>query len=71
MTEIEPYLVELIIKLSSMCMPITSSHGLGLANSLIAGTANKEKVIAWKKKTVLLFESTETRFLVKDIGRHS
>jgi len=52
-------------------MPITSSQGLKLANLLIAGTSNKEKVIAWMKKKALLFESTETRSLVKDIGWHS
>jgi len=52
-------------------MPITSSQGLKLANLLIAGTSNKEKVIAWMKKKALLFESIETRSLVKDIGWHS
>ncbi len=55
MMEIEPYLVELIIKLASMCMPITSSQGLELANSLIAGTFNEDKVIAWKKKYCAAF----------------
>jgi len=65
MTEIEPYLVELIIKLSSMRMPITSSHGLGLANSLIAGTANKEKVIAWKKKNCAAFRVNGNKKLGK------
>jgi hypothetical protein len=57
MMEIEPYLVELIIKLASMRMPITSSQGLELASSLIAGTSNEDKVIAWKKKNSLLFVS--------------
>jgi hypothetical protein len=71
MMEIEPYLVELIIKLASMRMPITSSQGLELANSLIAGTSNEDKVIAWKKKIALLFASKEQRSLVKGIGRHS
>ena len=71
MTEIEPYLVELIIKLSSMRMPITSSHGLGLANSLMREQPTKKRSLRGRKKTVLLFESTETRSLVKDIGRHS
>jgi hypothetical protein len=52
-------------------MPITSSQGLELANSLIAGTSNEDKVIAWKKKIALLFASKERRSLVKDIGRHS
>jgi hypothetical protein len=55
MTEIEPYLGGLNIKLSSMCMPITSSQGLKLANLLIAGTSNKEKVIAWMKKKSAAF----------------
>jgi hypothetical protein len=49
MMEIEPYLVELIIKLASMRMPITSSQGLELTNSSITGTSNEDNVIAWKK----------------------
>jgi hypothetical protein len=65
MMEIEPYLVELIIKLASMHMLITSSQGLELANSLIAGTSNADKVIAGKKKIVLLFTSKEMKKLGK------
>jgi hypothetical protein len=50
MLEVEPYLVELIIKLADMRTPITTSQGLQLANSLIKGTSVEEKVIEWKKK---------------------
>ena len=50
MLEVEPYLVELIIKLADMRAPITTSQDLQLANSLIKGTSVEEKVIEWKKK---------------------
>jgi hypothetical protein len=50
MLEVEPYLVELIIKLAEMRTPITTSQGLQLANSLIKGTSVEEQVIKWKKK---------------------
>ncbi len=39
MLEVEPYLMELIIKLADMRTPITTSQGLQLANSLIKGTS--------------------------------
>ncbi len=56
MIDIEPYLVELIIKLVNMCTPITTSQGLELANSLISGTSTEEQLIAWKKKNCAAFE---------------
>jgi hypothetical protein len=65
MIEIEPYLVELIIKLSSMRMPITSSQGLELANSLIAGTSTERKVVEWKKKNCAAFRVNGTNKLGK------
>jgi hypothetical protein len=65
MMEIEPYLVELIIKLASMRMPITSSQGLELANSLIAGTSNEDKVITWKKNNCAAFRVKGTKKLGK------
>jgi hypothetical protein len=40
--DIEPYHVELIIKLANMHTPITTSQGLELANSLISGTPTEE-----------------------------
>jgi hypothetical protein len=69
MIEIEPYLVELIIKLSSMRMPITSAQGLELANSLIAGSSTEKKGASLGKKNVLLFDKMEQRSLGKGIGR--
>jgi hypothetical protein len=65
MIEIEPYLVELIIKLSSMRMPITSAQGLELANSLIAGSSTEEKVLAWKKKNCAAFQQNGAKKLGK------
>ena len=56
MLEVEPYLVELIIKLADMRTPITTSQGLQLANSLIKGTSVEEKVIEWKKKYCKSFQ---------------
>jgi len=56
MLEVEPYLVELIIKLADMRTPITTSQGLQLANSLIKGTSVEEKVNEWKKKYCKSFQ---------------
>jgi hypothetical protein len=53
MLEVEPYLVNLIIKLAEMRQPMTTSQGLPLVNSLINGTSIKKKVIEWKKKTAM------------------
>jgi hypothetical protein len=39
MSQIEPYLVELILKLSDMRTPFTISQGFQIANSLINGTS--------------------------------
>ncbi len=48
MSHIEPYLVELILKLAEMRTPITTSQGLQLSNSLIKGTAIEKELTAWK-----------------------
>jgi hypothetical protein len=56
MLEVEPYLVELIIKLAEMRQPITSAQGLQLANSLINGTSIKGKIIEWKKRNCHAFK---------------
>jgi hypothetical protein len=48
MVQIEPYLVETILQLASMRIPITTSQGLQLANSLINGTAIQKEVTDWK-----------------------
>jgi len=57
MIEIEPYLVELIIKLSSMRMPITSAKGLKLANSLIAGSSTEKKGASLEGKKPCCFST--------------
>jgi hypothetical protein len=49
MLDVEPYLVELIIKLAEMRTPITMSQGLQLANSLIKGSKTQDKVVKWKE----------------------
>lgn len=49
MLEIEPYLVEMIGQLEKMRVPISSRQGLALANSIISGTLQEEKVLAWKE----------------------
>jgi hypothetical protein len=56
MLEVEPYLVELIIKLAEMRQPITTAQGLQLANSLINGTSIKGKIIEWKKRNCHAFK---------------
>jgi hypothetical protein len=48
MAQIEPYLVELILQLSSMRTPITTSQGLQLTNSLISGTRIQKGKNDWK-----------------------
>jgi hypothetical protein len=45
MLEVEPYLVELILKLAEMRQPITTSQSLQLVNSLINGTSKKKKEV--------------------------
>jgi hypothetical protein len=49
MAEVEPYLVELIIKLADMRTPITTAQGLELANSIISNTSVEETIIGWKE----------------------
>jgi hypothetical protein len=50
MLEVEPYLVELIMKLAEMHTPITTSQGQELANSLIEGKSTEKKLLEWKNK---------------------
>jgi hypothetical protein len=56
MLEVEPYLVNIIIKLADMRTPISASQRLQLANSLIKGTSIEKKVIEWKKKYCKAFK---------------
>jgi hypothetical protein len=50
MMEIEPYIVSIIIQLANMRVPITSSQGLGLCNSIIQGTKFQKVMEDYKKK---------------------
>ncbi len=59
MVQVEPYLVELIIKLAEMRYPITTSQGLQLANSLIKGKTIQKQKIEWKTHNCRAFKSAE------------
>ena len=50
MEEVEPYLVQMIIKLCEICRTITKDELLLLANSIIKGTVYEDRVIAFKTK---------------------
>jgi hypothetical protein len=50
MIEIEPYLVSIIIQLANMWVPITSSQGLALCNSIIQGTKFQKVIKDYKMK---------------------
>ena len=50
MAEVEPILVDLIIKMSTIRRCLTPSQCLHLANDLVAGTDTEKKVIAFKNK---------------------
>mmetsp|Transcript_25081 Transcript_25081/g.35923 ORF Transcript_25081/g.35923 Transcript_25081/m.35923 type:complete len:179 (+) Transcript_25081:210-746(+) len=63
MAEIEPYIVELAIKLAEMRVPITSKQGLQLANSLIKGSAFHESVLLWKQNNCSAFRERGTQEL--------
>jgi hypothetical protein len=62
MLQVEPYLVELIIKLAEMRQPITTSQGLQVANSLINGTSTKKTVIEWKSRNCHAFKTGKGKF---------
>jgi hypothetical protein len=47
--QIEPYLVSLTIQLANMRVPITSSQGLQLCNSIIKDTKVQNVVVEYKK----------------------
>ena len=49
MQHIEPYIVSIIIQLANMCIPISTSQGLQLCNSIINGTRFKDEVNEFKK----------------------
>jgi hypothetical protein len=49
MEDIKPYIVSIIIQLANMCVPISSSQGLSLCNSIIEGTKFQSDVVAHKK----------------------
>jgi hypothetical protein len=49
LAQIEPYVVSLIILLANMHVPITSSQGLQLCNSIIKGTNFEHAVMEYKK----------------------
>jgi hypothetical protein len=56
MAQIEPYLVELILKLAALRTPITASQGLQLANSLIKSTKIEKFVTDWKSRNCHAFK---------------
>ena len=57
MSQVEPYLVELIKKLADMRQPITASQGLQLANSLINNKSTQKKVLEWKSQNCRAYKS--------------
>jgi hypothetical protein len=59
MVQVEPYLVELIIKLAEIRQPITTSQALQLANSLIKGKSIQKQIIEWKTHNCRAFKSAE------------
>ena len=50
MAEVEPILVDLIVKMSTIRRCLTPSQCLSLANDLVAGTDTEKKVIEFKRK---------------------
>ncbi len=52
MAEIEPLLVEYVVKLSEIGMPLNKGGVIELATSMISGQPLEEKVIAWKRKHI-------------------
>jgi hypothetical protein len=52
MAEIEPYIVNMIIQLANMRVPITTSQGVQLCNSIIKGTKYERYVDGFKKKSL-------------------
>jgi predicted ATP-dependent protease len=49
MAEIEPYILNMIIQLANMRLPITTSQGLQLCNSIIKGTKYESYINDLKK----------------------
>jgi len=52
MAQIEPYIINMIIQLANMRVPITTSQGLQLCNSIIKGTKYERDVMEFKKKSL-------------------
>ena len=52
MAEIEPLLVDYVVKLSDIGMPLNKGGVIELATSMISGLPLEEKVIAWKQKHI-------------------
>jgi hypothetical protein len=50
MIEIEPYIVSIIIQLANMRVPISSSEGIALCNSVIHGTKFQKILQKYKEK---------------------
>jgi hypothetical protein len=59
MAHVEPYLVELTIKLAEMRQPITTSQGLQLANPFIKGKSIQKHITDWKTHNCHAFKSGE------------
>jgi cyclophilin family peptidyl-prolyl cis-trans isomerase len=67
MAKIEPYIVSAIIQLANMRVPITTSQGLQLCNSIIHGTKFQRVVAEFQKK----ISDAVLTSLVLDIGEDS
>jgi hypothetical protein len=50
--EIEPLLVDYVVKLSDIGMPLNKGGVIELATSMISGLPLEEKVIMWKQKHI-------------------
>ena len=59
MLEVEPYLIELCIKLAGMRVPITTGQGLEFSNSLLDHTSILDVVNIWRTKHCAAFHMNE------------
>jgi len=62
--ELEDLLVNVLIKMSQCCRPLTRSKGLALASSMIQGTHYQEKVIKFQTKNCKGTMKKETKKVV-------
>ena len=60
MLAVEPYLIELCIKLAGLRVPITIGQGLELANSLLDGTSVLDLVNVLRTKHCTAFRMNGT-----------